>query len=55
MLIIWFVIFIALIIFSMFFAWRISAQVERLTGYVFLGYNFIFVIIFIITIIKTSI
>ena len=55
MLIIWFIIFVALTTFNMFFAWQISARVERLTSNIFLGYIFVSVIIFIIAIIKTSI
>lgn len=55
MLMIWFVIFMALVAFNMFFAWQISAKVERLINNIFLGYILISVIVLIIMIIKNTI
>ena len=55
MLMIWFVIFVALATFNMFFAWQISAKVERLVSNIFLGYILISVITLIIIVIKETI
>lgn len=55
MLMIWFVIFVALVTFNMFFAWQISAKVERLVSNIFLGYVLVSVIVLIIMIIKETI
>lgn len=55
MLMIWFVIFMALVTFNMFFAWQISAKVERLVCNIFLGYVLVSVIVLIVMIIKDAI
>jgi len=55
MLMIWFGIFITLATFNMFFAWQISAKVERLINNIFLGYALASVIVLIIMVIKETI
>lgn len=52
MLMIWFVIFVALITFHMFFAWQISEKAERLINNILLGYIIISVIALSIIVIK---
>lgn len=52
MLMIWFGIFVALVTFNMFFAWQISAKVERLVSNIFLGYVLVSAIVLIVTILS---